>query len=182
MRLCLNSIGFCDCNTLYTLSPTFFSLLRFNRFVLSSIPLVSLAHLILVSKGPSLQELETDSGKDFAAASKVEDVAVANTIEDAVAADTVKDVTVACSVTVNVEDVVADSIKDVVLFKRLSKEPLLLELEAGNVKESVALSKLTLLMLFNPSHITCFLLSTKASDILQSPKSVRERLLCSVSL
>ena len=126
-------------------------------------------------EGPSLQELETDSGKDFAAAGKVEDVAAANTMEDVVAADTVKDVTVACSVTVNVEDVVANSVKDVVLFKRLSKEPLPSELEAGNVKESVALSKSTLLMSFNLSCITCFLLSIRAFDIPWSPKSVRER-------
>jgi hypothetical protein len=139
-------------------------------------PPVFPAHLILVSEGPSLQELETDSGKDIAAAGKVEDVAAANTMEDVAAADTVMDVTVACSVTVNVEDVVADSVKDVVLFERLSEEPLPSELEAGNVKESVALSESTLLMSFNPSRITCFLLSTRASDIPRSPQSVRERL------
>ena len=174
MRLCLNSVGFCDRDTRCTLSPAFFSLLRFNRFVSSSMPPVFPAHLILVSEGPSLQELETDNGKDIAAAGKVEDVAAANTMEDVAAADTVKDVTVACSVTVNVEDVVADSVKDVVLFERLSEEPLPSELEAGNVKESVALSESTLLMSFNPSRITYFLLSTRASDIPWSPQSVRE--------
>jgi hypothetical protein len=129
-------------------------------------PPIFLAHLILASGGPLLQELETDSGKDIAAAGKVEDVAAANRVEDVVAADTLKDVT-ACSVTVNVEDVAAaDSVKDVVLFERMSEEPLPLEPEAGNVKELVALSESTLLM---------FLLSTRASDVLQSPQSVRER-------
>ena len=173
MRLCLNSIGFCDRNTPYTLSPTFFSLLRFNRFVSSSIPPVFPAHLILVSKGPLLQELETNSGKDITAASKVEDIVVVNTMEDVVVANTVKDVTVACSVTINVEDVVADSVKDVVLFERMSEEPLPLE-PAGNVKELVALFESTLLISFNLSYITCSLLSTRASDVPQSSQSVRE--------
>ena len=81
-------------------------------------------------------------------------------------ADIVKDVIVACTITINVEDVMANSVKDVVLFERLSKEPLPSELEAGNMKESIALSELTLLMSFNPSCITCFLLSTRASNIL----------------
>jgi len=117
--------------------------------------------------------LETDSGKDIAAAGKVEDVAVANTMEDVAAADTMKDVIVACTITVNVEDVVADSVKDVVLFERMSEEPLPLE-PAGNVKELVALFESTLLMSFNLSRITCSLLSTRASDVPQSPQSVRE--------
>jgi hypothetical protein len=154
VQLCLSSVGFCDCDTLYTLSPAIFSF-HFNRFVLSFIPPVFPAHLILASEGPLLQELETDSGKDIAAA------------------DTLKDVT-ACSVTVNVEDVAAaDSVKDVVLFERMSEEPLPLE-PAGNVKELVALFESTLLMSFNPSRITCSLLSTRASDGPQSPQSVRE--------
>jgi hypothetical protein len=115
MCLCLNSVGFCDYDTLCTLSPAFFSL-RFNRFVSSSIPPVFPVHLILVSKGPLLQELETNSRKDIAAAGKVEDVIVANTLKDVIA----------CNVTVNVEDVVvADSVKDV---ERMSEEPLPLEL------------------------------------------------------
>jgi len=179
MRLCLNSVGFCDRDTPSTLSPAIFSLLRLNRSVLSSLLPLFAAYLILASEGPSLQELETDSGKDIAAAGKVEDATAANTMEDVVAADTVKDVTVACSVTVNVEDVVADSVKDVVLFERLSEEPLPSELEAGNVKESVALSESTLLMSFNPSRITCSLLSTRASNVPQSPQSVWERSLLS---
>jgi hypothetical protein len=132
-------------------------------------PPVFPAHLILVSKGPSLQELETDRGKDIAAAGKVEDVAAANRVGDVAAADTLKDVT-ACNVTVNVEDVAAaDSVKDVVLFERMSEEPLPLE-PAGNVKEFES----TLLMSFNLSRITCSLLSTRASDVPQSPQSVRE--------
>jgi hypothetical protein len=136
-------------------------------------PPVFPAHLILVSEGPSLQELETDSGKDIAAAGKVEDVAAANRVGDVAAADTLKDVT-ACNVTVNVEDVAAaDSVKDVVLFERMSEEPLPLE-PAGNVKELVALFESTLLMSFNLSRITCSLLSTRASDVPQSPQSVRE--------
>jgi hypothetical protein len=135
--------------TLYTLSPAIFSLLRFNRFVLSIIPPVFLAHLILASEGPLLQELETGCGKDIAAAGKVEDVA---------AADTLKEVA-ACSVTVHVQDVAAaDSVKDVALF----------------VKELAALFESTLSMPFNPSRITCSLLSTRASDVPQSPQSVRE--------
>jgi hypothetical protein len=127
-------------------------------------PPVFPAHLILVSEGPLLQELETDSGKDIAAASKVEDVAVANTLKNVIA----------CNVTVNVEDIItANSAKDVVLFERMSKESLLLEL-ASNVKELVALFELTLLMSFNLSCITCSLLSTRASNVLQSLQSVRE--------
>lgn len=111
-----------------------------------------------------MQELENESGKDIAVAGKVEDVA---------AADTLKDV-IACSIFVNVEDVaVADSVKDVVLFERMSKEPWPLEL-AGNVKELVALSESTLLMSFDPSCITCSLLSTRASDVPQSPQSMGE--------
>jgi hypothetical protein len=122
------------------------------------------AHLILAFEEALLQELETESGKDIAVAGKVEDVA---------AADTLKDV-IACSVFVNVEDVaVADSVKDVVLFERMSKEPLPLEL-AGNVKELVALSESTLLMSLDPSCITCSLLSTRASDVPQSPQSMGE--------
>jgi hypothetical protein len=67
---------------------------------------------------------------------------------------------------VNVEDVAAaDSVKDVVLFERMSEEPLPLE-PAGNVKELVALFESTLLMSFNLSCITCSLLSTRASDVL----------------
>jgi hypothetical protein len=164
MRLCLNSIGFCDRNTPYTLSPTFFSLLHFNRFISSSIPPVFLAHLNLASKGPLLQELETNSGKDITVAGKVEDVVVANRVGDVVVANTLKDI-IACSITINVEDVVvANSVKDVVLFKRMSKEPLLLEL-VSNVKELVALFKSTLLMSFNLSCITCSLLSTRASNL-----------------
>jgi hypothetical protein len=78
-----------------------------------------------------------------------------------------------------VEDVAAaDSVKDVVLFERTSEEPLPLE-PADNVKELVALSKSTLLMSFNSSRITCSLLSTRASDVPQSPQSVRERSLLS---
>jgi hypothetical protein len=178
MRLCLNSIGFYDHDTTCTLSPAFFSLLRFNRFVSSFMPPVFPAHLILVSKGPSLQELETNSRKDIAAASKVKDVATANKVRDVAAANTLKDVT-AYNVTVNVEDVVAaNSVKDVVLFERMSKEPLPLEL-ASNVKELVALFESTLLMLFNLFCITCSLLSTRASDVSQSPQSVRECLLLS---
>jgi hypothetical protein len=127
-------------------------------------PPVFPAHLILVSEGLSLQELETDSGKDIAAAGKVEDVAAANRVGDVTA----------CNVTVNVEDVAAaDSVKDVVLFERMSEEPLPLE-PAGNVKELVALFESTLLMSFNLSRITCSLLSTRASDVPQSPQSVRE--------
>jgi hypothetical protein len=112
--------------------------------------------------------LETDSGKDIVVAGKVEDVIVANTVEDVAAADTA-----ACSVSVNVEEVVADSVRDVLLFERISEEPLPPELEAGNVKESVALSESTLLMSLNPSCITFFLPSTGVSDI--PPQSVRER-------
>jgi hypothetical protein len=93
VQLCLNSVGFCDCDTLYTLSPAIFSLLRFNRFVLSFMPPVFPAHLILASEGSLLQELETDSGEDIAAAGKVEDVAAANRVGDVAAADTLKDVT-----------------------------------------------------------------------------------------
>jgi hypothetical protein len=166
MRLCLNSVVFCNYNTLCTLSLAFFSFLCFNRFVSSFMLPVFSAHLILVSKRPLSQELETNSRKDIATASKVKDVIVANMIKDVAAANTVKDVIVAYTVTVNVKDVVANSVKDVVLFKRLSKEPLLLKLKAGNVKELVVLSKSTLLMLFNLSCITCFLLSTRAFDIL----------------
>ena len=40
-----------------------------------------------------MQELETDSGEDIAAAGKVEDVAAANRVGDVAAADTLKDVT-----------------------------------------------------------------------------------------
>lgn len=118
--------------------------------------------------------METDSRKDIIVASKVkdvvvanrvEDVIVANRVEDVVAANTLKDV-IAYNVTVNIEDVVvANSVKDVVLFKRMSKEPLPLEL-ASNIKELVVLFKLTLLMLFNLSRITCSLLSTRASNVL----------------
>lgn len=101
-----------------------------------------------------VNKLETESGKDIATAGKVEDVT-------------------ACSVTVNVEDVAAaDSVKDIVLFEKMSKEPLPLE-PAGNVKQLVALFKSALLISFNPSRITCFLLSTRASDVPQSPRSVR---------
>jgi hypothetical protein len=136
-------------------------------------PPVFLVHLILVSKGPLLQELETNSGKDIVAASKVEDVVAANRVGDVVAANTLKDVT-AYNVTINMEDVAAaNSVKDVVLFERMSKEPLLLEL-ASNMKELVALFELTLLMSFNLSYITCSLLSTRASDVPQSPQLVRE--------
>jgi hypothetical protein len=109
--------------------------------------------------------LETNSGKDIIAASKVEDVVIANRVGDVVVANTLKDV-IAYNITINVEDViVANSVKDVVLFERMSKEPLLLEL-ASNVKELVALFELTLLMSFNLSCITCSLLSTRASNIL----------------
>jgi hypothetical protein len=114
--------------------------------------------------------LETDSRKDIVVAGKVEDIIVANTVEDVAAADTA-----ACSISINIEEVVADSIRDVLLFERISEEPLLPELEAGNIKESVVLSESTLLMLFNLSCITCFLLSTGVSDIL--PQLVKERLL-----
>jgi hypothetical protein len=170
VQLCL---GFCDCDTLYTPPPAIFSLLRFDRFVLSFIPPVFLAHLILASEGPLLQELETDSGKDIAAAGKVEDVAAANRVGDVAAADTLKEVT-ACSVTVHVEDVAAaDSVKDVALFDRMSEELLPLE-PACNVKELAALFESTLSMPFNPSRITCSLLSTRAFDVPQSPQSVRE--------
>ena len=151
VQLCLSSVGFCDCDTLYTLSPAIFSLLCFNCFVLSFIPPIFLAHLILASKGPLLQELETNNGKDITAVGKVEDVAAANRVGDVVVADTLKDVT-ACSVTVNVEDVIAaNSVKDVVLFERMSEEPLPLE-PASNVKELVALFESTLLMSFNLSR------------------------------
>jgi hypothetical protein len=146
VQLCL---GFCDRDTLYTLSPAIFSLLRFNRFVLSIIPPVFLAHLILASEGPLLQELETGCGKDIAAAAgKVEDVAA------------------------------ADSVKDVALFERMSEEPLLLQ-PACNIKELTALFESTLSMPFNPSCITCSLLFTVASDVSQSLQLVRECLLLS---
>jgi regulator of RNase E activity RraB len=130
--------------------------------------------LILLSEEPSLQELETDSGKDIAAASKVEDVTAANTIEDIVAADLAKDVTAACYVSVNAEEVAADSVRDILLFEGMSEEPLPPELKADNVKELVALSESTLLMSLNSYCITCTLPSTRASDILQPPQSVRE--------
>jgi hypothetical protein len=169
MRLCLNNIGFRDRDTPCTLSLAIFSLFRFNRFVSSFMPLVFPARLLLASEGPSLQELETDSGKDIAAAGKVQDVTAANTVEGVAAADTLKDVTAVCSVAASVEDIAAaDSVKDVVSSERMSEEPLPTELEAGNVKELVALSGPTLLMSFDPSRITCFLLSTRASDMPRS--------------
>jgi hypothetical protein len=110
--------------------------------------------------------LETNSGKDIVAASKVEDIAAANRVGDVVVANTLKDV-IAYNITINVEDITAaNSVKDVVLFERMSKEPLQpLEL-ASNVKELVALFELTLLMSFNLSYITCSLLSTRASNVL----------------
>jgi hypothetical protein len=104
MRLCRNSVGFCDRNTQCTLSPAIFSFFRFGRFVLSFIPLVFPARLLLASGEPSWQELGTDSGNNIAAAGKVEDVA---------AADTLKDV-IACSVTVDAGDIEA---ADVELFE-----------------------------------------------------------------
>jgi len=179
MRLCLNSVGFCDRDTPSTLSPAIFSLLRLNRSVLSSLLPPFTVYLILASEGPSLQELETDSGKDIAAASKVKDATAANTMEDVAAADAAKDVTAAYSISVNVEEVAADSVRDVLLFERMSEEPLPPELEASNVKESVALSESTLLMSLNPSCITCILPPTRVSDILQPPQSVREHALLS---
>jgi len=104
--------------------------------------------------------------KDVAAASTVEGIAAAcsvkdDTVKDVAAAGTVKDVAEA----VNVKDVTeADGVKDVISFERISKEPLASELEAGRVK-FVALSEVTQLMSYNPSCITCFLLSTRASNI-----------------
>ena len=56
----------------------------------------------------------------------------------------------------------ANSVKDVLLFERTSKEPLLLEPEADNMKDSAALSETTQLMSCNPSCITCFLLEDQA--------------------
>jgi hypothetical protein len=114
VRLCLNSVGFCDRDTLSTLSPAIFSLLRLNRSVLSSLLPLFTAYLILASEGPSLQELETDSGKDIAAAGKVEDVTAANTMEGVAAA----------CVSVNAEEVAADSARGVLFFERMSEEPL----------------------------------------------------------
>jgi hypothetical protein len=114
--------------------------------------------------------LKTDSGKDIAAAGKVEDVTAANTVEGVAAGS---------CVSVNVEEVAADSARGVLFFERMSEEPLPPELEAGNVKESVALSESTLLMSINPSCITCFLPSARVSDILQPPQSVREHALLS---
>jgi hypothetical protein len=71
------------------------------------------ALLILASEVPSLQELETGSENNAAAAGKVEDFAVANTVENVGAADSVEDVTAACCVSVDVEEDVANIVKDV---------------------------------------------------------------------
>jgi hypothetical protein len=90
-----------------------------------------------------------DSVKDVAAADTVGDVAAAGTVEDVAAAGTVEDVAA------------ADSVKDVVVLKRTSNEPLSSKLEASSVKDSVVL------MLYMPSLITCFPLSSEAVDVRQ---------------
>jgi hypothetical protein len=111
-----------------------------------------------------LQELETNNKKDITVIGKVKDVAATNKVRDVVAADTLKNV-IAYNVTINVKNVLtANSVKDVILFKKMSEEPLPLEL-AGNIKELVALFKSTLLILFNLSRITYFLLFTRAFDV-----------------